>query len=60
MTLADAYMQIVYLLQATDYAKIKPTAAIAKLKSLTDKVAIALIFDANPLNNVHLGKELQK
>ena len=60
MTLADAYMQVVYLLQAKNHAKIKPTAAIAKLKSLTDKVAIALIFDANPLNNVHLGKELQK
>ena len=41
MTLADAYMQIVYIFQATDYAKIKPTAAIAKLKSLTDKVTIA-------------------
>ena len=44
MTLADAYMQIVYILQATDYAKIKPTAAIAKLKSLTDKVAIAFLM----------------
>ena len=39
MTLADAYMQVVYFYQAIDMAKIKPTTAIAKLKSLIDKVS---------------------
>ena len=59
MTLADAYTQVVYLLQETDYAKIKLTAAIEKLKSLTDKVTVAFLM-LILLNYMHLGKELQR
>ena len=38
MTLANAYMQIVYLYQAIDFTKIKLKVAITKLKLLIDKV----------------------
>ena len=38
MTLGNAYMQIVYLHQVIDFTKIKLKAAIAKLRSLIDKV----------------------
>ena len=45
MTLADAYMQVIYFYQAIDLAKIKPTTAIAKLKSLIDKVSSIFILN---------------
>lgn len=49
MTLANAYMQIVYLHQAINFTKSKLKVAITKLKLLIDRVILVLDLDSLPI-----------